>query len=97
MDELIEQQLKKTHELLEKRFEEVIRLTDEIHKITKDIKRDYLDIGQMHVNTIRFNDVMAELNEEYDLIMTICDTYEIRLLGECLSKPKRKRGWEEEE
>lgn len=97
MDELRIKDLKKTEELLERRFEEIKRLTDDLNKVTQEMKLDYLEEKLMQVHAMKFNDIVEELKEEYSLVLAICVTYEIRTLGECLSKPKRKRGWEEDE
>jgi len=90
-EELYKKHLKETEELLEKRFEEIIRLTQELHEVTEKMKLDYLKEKQMQVNAMRLNDIVEELKEEYKLVLAICSVYEIRTLGECLNKPGRKK------
>ena len=96
MNNLHQKSLRETYELLEKRFEEIMRLMDEIKSVIREMKLDYLDERKMQVHSMRFNDILEELNEEGRLVLAICVAYEIRTLGECLTKPKRN-DWEDED
>lgn len=96
MEELQKECLKETEELLEKRFEEIQRLTDDLNKVTQKMKSDYLVERQMQVHAMHFNDIVEELKEEYRLVLAICVVYEFKAMKECIFKSRKKEEDEEE-
>lgn len=68
----------KISKLLEKRFEEIQDLTEELYEIMNKMLVSYMDKNLMSIYQMNFNDKVEELREEYDLILAICNIYNFK-------------------